>query len=180
MRARPPPPDAMEGLRRFFVVVFGIACAMAAAFVFLPLMGLSDPALKAAGIGLIVFNAFSVLFSAMAGVAGASFSLAWLVIWWVALAVLGAPIIITALIGETMRLRSLVYYMALPAVLAALMPFILDWTGDVETAAGIYMARLPENRLILLLFLTGAVAGFVYWLAAGRRAGLTEAPGAPA
>ncbi|MBV9751136.1 MAG: hypothetical protein JO188_01315, partial [Hyphomicrobiales bacterium] len=100
------------------------------------------------------------------------------IIWGATLAVVVAPVLLTAMIGEAARLRSFIWYVAAPAVLTALTP----WLARGARAAGSSAIRdaatrsaqtqADEARLALLLFLSGAVSGFIYWAIAGRDAGL--------
>ena len=72
------------------------------------------------------------------------------------------PPVLTALIGGTLGLRSLAWYGGGCGLLTALLP----WLG--RGAARVGQAPAAEARLTALLFLAGAAAGLVYWLAAGR------------
>ena len=86
-------------------------------------------------------------------VAGLARALFWLLV---------VPPVLTAVIGETLGLRGLVWYGGGCAVLTAMMP----WLG--RGAARVGQAPAAEARLTALLLLAGAAAGLVYWLLAGR------------
>lgn len=73
-------------------------------------------------------------------------------------------------IGEWMRVRSLAYYVATGAIIAAL-GFSAQLASEVAGQPTIF------NTYAIAAFVTsGALAGLVYWLAAGRYAGGREAP----
>ncbi|AWN41058.1 hypothetical protein [Methylobacterium durans] len=75
------------------------------------------------------------------------------------------PPVLIALIGETLRLRSLAWYGGACGLLTAALPWLMRGAprpgGSVERLAA-------EGRLSAILFLAGAAAGLVYWLVAGR------------
>ena len=79
------------------------------------------------------------------------------------IAVLGAPVLITAMASELFKVRSGLIQMSLCGLLAAALP-----------AALLGLRRLPsgsETQVLAAFFLTGIVTGAVYWLIAGRGAG---------
>jgi hypothetical protein len=86
-------------------------------------------------------------------------------LWFLSLILLIAPVGLVALIGETIGSHSFVYYSGLTGLLTAAIPWLIRG-GFVQTPA-----IAAELRLTGLLFLTGAVAGLVYWAIAGRTAG---------
>jgi hypothetical protein len=73
------------------------------------------------------------------------------------------PPLFIALVGEVIGTRALLWYAGATAALAASMPWILR--------AGARAATPDELRVSLILALTGAAAGLVYWTLAGRGAG---------
>jgi hypothetical protein len=76
--------------------------------------------------------------------------------------------LIAAGIGEWMRIRSVAYYLATGATIAAL-GFSAQYASEVAGQPTIF------NPYALTAFLTsGVVAGLMYWLIAGRRAGGVE------
>lgn len=72
------------------------------------------------------------------------------------------PPLVVALMGEVLRFKSLAWYAGATGVLTAAVPFILRGEARVASAG--------EWHVSLVLGLTGAVAGFVYWAIAGREA----------
>jgi hypothetical protein len=173
-------------VRRLILVPTGLILAITAGFIFLLIAGLAEPAGRKVleGIGWIFLLA--VRADAMRGEPPASYlALATKIIWWATLAIVVAPVLITALVGEVARLGSYVWYIAVPAVLTAAIP----WLARGARAAGSAAIRdaatrsaqtqADEARLALLLFLSGALSGFIYWAVAGRDAGLKSTPKAP-
>jgi hypothetical protein len=84
-------------------------------------------------------------------------------------ALLVAPPALVAIIGEVLGWRAFLWYaLATGAVTAA-----LPWAGRARGGLSrISEAALQaEARITFILFVTGAVTGWVYWLIAGRSAG---------
>ncbi|MFI5013816.1 MAG: hypothetical protein ACHQAY_15865 [Hyphomicrobiales bacterium] len=173
-------------VRRLILVPTGLILAFAAGFIFLLIAGLAQPAGRRVleGIGWIFLLA--VRSDAMQGDPPGSFLvLATKIIWGATLAVVVAPVLLTALVGEVARLRSFIWYVGASAVLTAAIP----WLARGARAAGSAAIReaatrsaetqADEARLALLLFLSGALSGFIYWAMAGRDAGPKARPGHP-
>lgn len=78
------------------------------------------------------------------------------------------PPTLAALIGETLGLRSPVWYGGASGGLTALLPWLAR--GGAAPPSGSEAAA--EARLTAILLLAGAVSGLVYWLIAGRSAGV--------
>ncbi|HEV2544760.1 MAG TPA: hypothetical protein VGU70_18560 [Methylobacterium sp.] len=78
------------------------------------------------------------------------------------------PPTLTALVGETLGLRSPFWYGGATGLLTALLPWLAR--GGPPLAAGSAAAG-AETRLAAILLVTGAASGLVYWLIAGRSAG---------
>ncbi len=88
------------------------------------------------------------------------------------------PPTLTALVGETLGLRSPFWYGGATGLLTALLPWLAR--GGPPPASGSAAAG-AETRLAAILVVTGAASGLVYWLIAGRSAGVRRArPGAGA
>ena len=86
-------------------------------------------------------------------------------VWALSATLLVLPPAFIALVGEVAGLRSFVWYGFGTGLLTAALP----WLGRGDWGEGAPLGA--EARLTVLLFLTGAAAGLVYWLAAGRSAG---------
>jgi hypothetical protein len=78
------------------------------------------------------------------------------------------PPTLTALVGETLGLRSPFWYGGATGLLTTLLPWLAR--GGPPPAAGSASAG-AETRLAAILLVTGAASGLVYWLIAGRGAG---------
>lgn len=154
----------MRWLRRASVVFLGLAIAIAAGIVVLPILALFDPVTRAAGLALAEFAALVVVGPEPDGAyrieTDAFVSFAWTAI--VATSVL--PLVFAALIGEIARVRSLLWYAIATGFVAASMPWLIRGTFHTEKAA---TASPEELRFALVLFFAGVVSGSVYWLVAG-------------
>jgi threonine/homoserine efflux transporter RhtA len=71
------------------------------------------------------------------------------------------PPLMIAIISEVLGMRSLLWYALATGVLTAAVPFILRGSARVASPA--------ELHVSLVLCLTGAVAGLVYWAIIGGR-----------
>jgi hypothetical protein len=156
-------------IRWILVIPLALLLAIGAAGMFLMIAVVVSPE-----VGLLVFGALRALSEAMFGVAldgGDPTPIAAAAGWrglQLGLSVLVLPALLTALASELLRQPSALVQMGLSGVLAAALP-----------AAVMGLARLPgaaETRVLAAFFLTGVVAGGVYWLIAGRGA----APSTPA
>jgi hypothetical protein len=81
------------------------------------------------------------------------------------------PPVFVALVGEVIGLRRLLWHAGATAVLSAAVPWLLRGSPRV--------ASPDELRVSVVLGLTGAVAGFVYWTIAGRGPAREVGPSAP-
>jgi hypothetical protein len=81
-------------------------------------------------------------------------------------AVFAAPFaLIGAIIGEWQRIGSWMYYVLVAIVIAAIGFLAQYWTEGAGEAS------IVNNYAVTAFIVTGFVAGFVYWLFAGRYAG---------
>ena len=78
-------------------------------------------------------------------------------------AALTVPAVLVGVTAEMFAIRSGLAQIAAAALLAALIPFLM--LGGALAATGV------QTAILGLFALTGAVAGAVYWLVAGHRAG---------
>ncbi len=74
------------------------------------------------------------------------------------------PAVIAIIAGEVLAVRSVTIHLA-AGMAVVLVGFVSPWTGSVTRAP----EQIHEWTLILA---AGAVAGFAYWLVAGRSAGI--------
>jgi hypothetical protein len=178
-------------IRRLILVPTGLILAIAASFIFLVVAGLAEPAGRKVLEGIGWLFLIAIHSDAMRGdPPGSYIVLATRIVWWATLAVVVAPILITALIGEVARLNSFIFYVCAPAILMACLPWL---ARNARTAGGSSIrdaaahslgVQVNEARLALLLFLSGALSGFIYWAVArpdhGGSAPATPPPlGAP-
>jgi hypothetical protein len=102
-----------------------------------------------------------------------SFDLQSVVLWsvvGVGAAIIGAvamlPALLVIALAEGLALRSILVYAVLGGALALAMSYGLDFAGYIETPDS-HLARGHE-----VLAASGIAGGLVYWLIAGRRAGI--------
>ena len=162
----------MRTIARLFLLVLGLAFAVPAGGVTLLVGAFAEPSAR----DLLVSGGIALLDAIFteASQGGAPELLAGSVafgLWALTMTIVVAPPAFTALIGEVVGTRSFVWYGGACGLTTALLPWLMRSRGTVAGLAG------PEGRLTALLFLSGAVAGLVYWLIAGRSAG--RGPPAP-
>ncbi len=151
-------------LARLFLIPAGLVLGSAAALVFLPLATLFDPVTREAWGAFGSVNLFAAL-------AHGDDALLWnlvnlgAAISTALLAICVVPLLITALLGEAARVRSYVWYAGAAGAVAAIMPYVLR--ASLHTRGGGDKAT-AEPTFVMLFFLTGVLAGSVYWLIAGR------------
>jgi hypothetical protein len=160
-------------LGRALLAVFGLLLAIPTGLVVLLIGVVVEPAAQdlLGALGLAGFDA--IYAEAWGGGAPERVAADLLVgAWAVSTTVVLVPPCIVALIGEAVGIRSFVWYGLGCGALTAALPWLSrgggSWSGDVALAA--------EGRLTALLFLSGAAAGLIYWLVAGRSAGGKNPP----
>jgi hypothetical protein len=159
---------------RLLLTIIGLACASAAALVFLPVAVLFDPQIQGAASHVSSDHWLGLLENLFSDddPQEAVTTLVQL-IWTIGMLVCVIPVTIIALVGGVARSRSWVFYVGLTGVLAAAMPWILRASRFAERGGQMSAA---EGHLTLILFMTGAVAGAVYWIVAGRSDGKASPP----
>lgn len=153
--------------RRLIVMAFGFLIAVGAGAIFLIVSALFDPATREAGFMAAMSGIFAFLEEDVRG-GGLNdpFTTFGFIVWAIIVATCAAPLAIAALIGEIAGARSLIWYSGVSATLAGASPWI------ARAAMGLDRAREAsplEMRIALLFFLTGALAGAIYWLIAAPR-----------
>jgi CDP-diglyceride synthetase len=157
-------------LRRLVTLVVALVVAVAAAIIFLPLAALVDPTTREIGATLSGFAVLALLNTLFdAGPAPALDGVA-LAFQTAILSICAVPIIITALIGELAKVRSWIWYAIATGSLAAALPFVMRLSLATQTSPS-PLRQSAEMRFSLLFFLTGVLAGLIYWSIAGRAAG---------
>lgn len=157
---------------RAIVTILGLACASAAALVFLPIATLLDPYVQST-VGGFSPEHWLELFAAFLdeGAPEETLSALFHLFWTIAMLVCVLPVTIVALVGAVAQARAYLFYAGVTGVLAAAMPWIVRAGRLDERSASITAA---ESHVALVLFLTGVVAGTIYWLIAARGAGDTR------
>src|SRR6478735_1855991 len=154
----------MHLLGRLILGAFALLLAVPAGFAVLILALLVDPAAQAWLTGGALAGLDMALSDLSAGLPPEG----------VVLFVAGLAKALFVLGGEVLGRRGLVWYGAGCGLLTAALPWLTRGAvraGGVARDAGLLAA---EARLTLILFVVGASAGLVYWLVAGRGAGLTR------
>lgn len=150
-------------MRRFVLVLVGLAFAVTAGFLFLLIGGLAVPETRELAADLTLFSLFVTAADvARSGAPDQAMGAVAVGLWLLTTAVLVAPPLVAAVIGELAGWRSFVWYGASAGVFAVALAFLGHPLGARFDPA--------ESRVMVLLFLTGAVSGLVYWVIAGRSA----------
>jgi hypothetical protein len=151
-------------IRWLLVIPIAFLFAVSASSVFLLVASVVDPVM-AALTGNTLFVAFWSLMAAVSAVEdptavveGAAAGLGRLLFTFLIL-----PPAFVALVGEVVGTRRLAWYAGATALLTAMIPWLLRGSARVASPAELHIAAV--------LALTGAVAGLVYWMVAGRGAG---------
>ncbi len=155
-------------MRRALLVVVGLILAWSAGTVFLAVGGLAVPATRELAADLTIGSIAAAIASAINTDAPDRVWMAVMVAFWtLTAALLIVPPLVAAVLGEIAGARSFVWYAGLSGTLTA----AIAWLGH----AGGHGPNPAETKLLTLLFLTGAVAGLVYWGIAGRSGGADRA-----
>lgn len=160
----------MSAARRLVLVPIGLLLAIPAGAMFLMAGALAEPAARELA-GTLSFSGFTALLLDF-GEDHAFEALGVLVFGTMLLVsvLLIAPLTFVVLLGELLQVRTYVWYAGACGALTASIPWLLRG-GPLTTHSASAPAQAAELRITLLLFLTGVVSGFVYWLVAGRTAG---------
>jgi hypothetical protein len=144
---------------------FGFVVAAAAGMVFLPIAALFDPAIREVGAAFSLAGFFAVFDALNEGAPDETFAALGFFLWAVGVAMCVAPLAVAALLGEMAGVTAYTWYAGVSALLAAAAPWIARAAYGLDGAG--QMSDL-EGRFALLFFLTGTLAGSVYWLIAVR------------
>ncbi|EIM25312.1 hypothetical protein [Microvirga lotononidis] len=151
-------------IRWLLLIPFALLIAIGASGTFFLVASIVDPVM-ALLTGDTLFVGFWSLLDAVfsAEDPGPIVADAFLAVGRIAFTLLVFPPLMIAIISEVLGMRSLVWYALATGILTAAVPWILRGAARVGSPA--------ELHVSLVLGLTGAVAGFVYWAIAGRDAG---------
>ena len=162
-------------MRRLVVTLVALCLAIAAGTLFMAVAGLAAAATRDIAIDLGLTQ-LMLLLAGMAQGDGpdAVWSVVALAFWLTTVAVLVLPAVVTAVGGELFGTGSFVFYSGGSALIAT----AIAWLGHAGQSSP--RGGSGEPKLLLLVFLTGAVSGLVYWALAGRHAARLDRPLPPA
>jgi len=155
----------MRLLGRLFVIAFALLLAITSSAIFLFFAALADPVMAEfvaatlwTGLWAMIDAVFAsedpdlIVDGTMAGLGRLTG------------AILIAPPVFVALMAEVIGWRRLLWHAGLTGAVTAAVPWLIRTSPQPPTT--------EEIHITAVLLLTGAVAGLVYWLVAGRNAGL--------
>jgi hypothetical protein len=159
-------------IRYILLIPFALLIAIGASSLFLLVASVADPvmAMLTGNTLLVGFWAFvdEVFSSEDPGpIVAAAFEAVGRVVF----TLLVFPPLLVAVLSEVIRARSALWYAGATGVLTAAIPWILRGSARVGSPG--------ELHVSLVLGLTGAVAGLVYWAIAGRDSPRNSASTAP-
>lgn len=151
---------------RLVLTLIRISCASAAALVFLPLAVIFDPLVQQVASHVPTDHWFDILWDLFSEENPDETIVTVIqLLWTVGVLVCILPITVTALIGTGTRASSFIFYAGVSGALAAAIPWLLRSSRLGERALHPSSA---EAHLTVILFLTGAFAGTIFWLVAAR------------
>jgi hypothetical protein len=168
----------MRLIGRLFLLVLGLVIAIPFGTLALAIGVAIEPAARELAATLGFATLWSVLSDLAAGEPPDERAVALFTAFSTALfALLVAPPTLVALIGEVLGWRAFLWHAVGTGAVTAALP----WAGRARGGLARFSetALDAEGRLTLILFITGAVTGSVYWLIAGRSAGRRAAASAP-
>lgn len=161
----------MGWLRRAIGVIFAMTVAIAAGLVLLPVAAIIDPVTRAAGFALIQFAFWALADADIAdGLDRGGLAALTRFVWMAVVTVCVIPVVAVASIGEVARVRTLSWYGGATGVAAASAPWLIRAALHLPRAASY---NFVEMRFALVFFVAGLISGSVYWLLAGRDAGVS-------
>jgi hypothetical protein len=140
----------MDLIGRIFVVLFAYVLGCIAASIILTIGTLTPDWDDLTSLGMQTMTLWAVVAVSTAVIA----------------TVAAVPSLIVIALGEGFAWRSSLIYAALGGVLALMLSYGVDFVGYVGDPG----TSLPREREVLAA--AGIAGGFVYWLFAGRRAGM--------
>ncbi|WP_262030345.1 hypothetical protein [Microvirga sp. Mcv34] len=148
-------------IRWLLLIPFALLIAIGASGTFLLIASIVDPVMNMLT-GDTVFVGFWSLLDAVfsADDPGPVVTDAFLAVGRIVFTLLVFPPLMIAIVSEVLGMRSLLWYTLATGILTAAVPWILRGAARVGSPA--------ELHVSLVLGLTGAVAGLVYWAIVGR------------
>jgi hypothetical protein len=151
-------------IRWLLLIPFALLIAIGASSFFLMMASLVDPVMASLTGETLFVGFWSFVDSVFtAEDPGPIVSEAFLAVGRIVFTLLVLPPLLIAVISEVLGMRSLVWYAGSIGVLTAAVPWILRGAARVGSPL--------ELHVSLVLGLTGAVAGLIYWMIAGQGAG---------
>jgi hypothetical protein len=165
----------MRLVGRAFLLVLGLALAIPVGLVTLAIGVAVEPAAREL-VGTLGFaTLWSILVDLFSGEAPDERAVALFTAFATGVsALLIAPPTLIAIVGEVLGWRALLWYAGGSGALTAMLPWIGRARSGLARVAESALAA--EGRITLILFLTGAASGLVYWAIAGRSAGTRQPP----
>jgi hypothetical protein len=165
----------MRLIGRLFLLVLALIIAIPFGTITLAVGVAVEPAARELAGALGFATLWSILGDLAAGEAPDERAIALFTVFYTAVfAILVAPPALIAVVGEVLGWRAFLWYAVGTGAATAALP----WAGRVRGG----LSRLSEaalqaeGRITLVLFVTGAVTGCVYWLIAGQSAGRRRIP----
>jgi hypothetical protein len=164
----------MHLLGRLFLGAFALLLAVSAGAVILVVALLADPTAQAWLTGGALAGLDMALSDLSAGLPPEALTLLIAGLAKALFILLFVPPALIGLGGEILGRRGFLWYGAGCGLLTAALPWLTRAAVRMQEAGRDPSLTAAEARLTLILFLAGAGAGLVYWLVAGRGAGLVR------
>ena len=146
----------MSFVSRFFVILFSLLFAILAAGIALAIGIMAPELFSVSSDPVEKFMFFAAAFFATSFVGAIAF----------------VPAVVLIAIAESFNIRSIFYYALGGGLIAAIPWYSADISVRLENTTDIS----PVNYGLQLVVAAGIIGGFVYWLLAGRKAGLWKDP----
>jgi hypothetical protein len=147
-------------ITRFFVILFSLIFALLAAGIALAVGVMAPELVTNTSDPIEKFAFFAIAFFATSFVGATAF----------------VPAVILVAIAETFDIRSIFYYAIGGGLIAAVVWYMADISVQLENTTDLS----PIGYGLQLVAAAGIIGGFVYWLLAGRKAGMWKNPYAAA
>ena len=143
-------------ITRFFVILFSLIFALLAAGIALAIGVMAPELVTVSADPIEKFAFFALAFFATSFVGATAF----------------VPSVILVAIAETFDIRSIFYYAIGGGLIAAIAWYMSDISPQLENTTDL----APVRYGLQLVIASGIIGGFVYWLLAGRKAGMWKNP----
>jgi phosphotransferase system glucose/maltose/N-acetylglucosamine-specific IIC component len=147
-------------ITRFFVIFFSLIFALLAAGIALAIGVMAPELVTMSSDPVEKFAFFAIAFFSTSFVGATAF----------------IPAVILITVAETFDIRSIFYYAIGGGLIAAVVWYMADISVQLENTTDLS----PIGYGLQLVAAAGIIGGFVYWLLAGRKAGMWKNPYAAA